>query len=147
MSNTVKNGDTVQVHYTGTLDDGSVFDSSRSEGREPIQFQVGTGQLIPGFEAGVMGMAIGESKEIIIESADAYGEYMEELVFDVPAERLPEGIEEGTVLQLMTPNGPALAKVKSINEGTAKLDHNHMLAGERLTFNIEVVNIEATVEA
>jgi peptidylprolyl isomerase len=144
---TVKNGDTVQVHYTGTLDDGTVFDSSKVEGREPIQFQIGAGQLIPGFENGVLGMSVGDSKKIVIESEDAYGEYVEELCFTVPLGNLPEGVQEGTTLQVMTPNGPALAKVVEINETEAKVDHNHMLAGERLTFDIEVVNIEETVEA
>jgi FKBP-type peptidyl-prolyl cis-trans isomerase 2 len=92
-------------------------------------------------------MSVGDSKKIVIESEDAYGEYVEELCFTVPLGNLPEGVQEGTTLQVMTPNGPALAKVVEINETEAKVDHNHMLAGERLTFDIEVVNIEETVEA
>lgn len=144
---TVKNGDTVKVHYTGTLDDGSIFDSSKVEGREPIEFKVGDGNLIPGFETGVVGMAVGDSKKVVIESEDAYGDYVEELCFTVPLGNLPEGVTEGTVLQVMTPNGPAFAKVVELNENDAKVDHNHMLAGKRLTFEIEVVNIEEVVEA
>jgi len=143
----VKTGDTIQVHYTGTLDDGSVFDSSRDEGREPIQFQIGSGQLIPGFENGVVGMSVGDSKKVVIEAEDAYGTYVEDLCFTVPTDRLPEGVTVGTALQVMTPQGPSVAKVLQIDEGNAIVDHNHQLAGQRLTFDIEVMSIEVPVEA
>jgi len=138
---TVKTGDTVKVHYTGTLEDGSVFDSSRGEGRTPIEFKLGEGQLIPGFENGVVGMSIGETKKIAIKPEDAYGPYVEELCFDVEVGRLPEGVQVGTSLQVNTPNGPAYALVTEINDGIAKVDHNHMLAGKEITFEVEVLEI------
>jgi peptidylprolyl isomerase len=145
----IKNGDTVTVHYTGTLDDGNVFDSSRVEGREPFTFQVGAGQVIPGFESGIIGAAAGETKKIVIESTDAYGDRDENLIFEVEVARLPAGIETGSQLQLMTPQGPMIAVVSEISENgqMAKIDHNHPLAGQRLNFELEILNVETTVEA
>lgn len=147
--NKVKTGDTVTVHYTGTLDNGDVFDSSRNEGREPFSFKVGANEVIPGFEAGLIGLAEGETKSITIEVADAYGEYEERMVFEAPLERLPEGVEVGTQLTMMSPQGPIPAVITSISEDrtTAKIDHNHPLAGQRLNFELEVLGINSTVEA
>jgi FKBP-type peptidyl-prolyl cis-trans isomerase 2 len=92
-------------------------------------------------------MNVGDVKKVVIESDDAYGPRVEELCFNVPVDRLPEGVTEGTALQVMTPQGPAIAKVVKIEEGNAIVDHNHQLAGQRLTFEIEVINIEENVEA
>jgi peptidylprolyl isomerase len=141
---TVKQGDTVHVHYKGTLDDGTVFDSS--EGRDPLTFTVGQGQVVPGFENAVMGMAQGEEKQARLESHDAYGERRDDLVLDVPREQLPEGMEVdvGTPLQLQQPDGtPVPVTVAALTEETVTLDANHPLAGEALTFNLTVVEIAA----
>jgi peptidylprolyl isomerase len=142
----VKTGDTVTVHYTGTLDNGDLFDSSKMDGREPFSFEIGSNSVIPGFEEGVIGMTVGESKTIAIPMENAYGPYDENLVMPAPMERLPEGTEVGTQLQLMTPQGPMVAKVTSISEDkqTAMIDHNHPLAGQQLTFELELMGITAT---
>lgn len=137
---TIKNGDTVKVHYTGKLTNGEVFDSSLSEGREPLQSQLGKEELIPGFEAGLIGMAKGEKKTITIPCADAYGDYRNDMVIPVPIEQLPEGIEKGMQLQVMTPYGPQLVTVKDITETEGLIDHNHQLAGQDLIFDLEVVS-------
>jgi peptidylprolyl isomerase len=139
---TVKNGDTVKVHYTGTLDSGEVFDSSKMEGREPFSFKIGEQSVISGFENGIVGMTVGETKTINIPVDEAYGERDEKLLFEAPIERLPQGIEVGTKLQVMTPMGPQLAEVTSIGENVAMIDHNHPLAGKALNFEIEVLEIE-----
>ena len=141
---TVKQGDTVSVHYKGTLDDGTVFDSS--EGRDPLSFTVGEGQVVPGFENAVLGMAQGEEKEARLEMHDAYGERRDDLVLDVPREQLPEGLEVdvGTPLQLQQPDGtPVPVTVAKLTDETVTLDANHPLAGEALTFNLTVVSIAA----
>lgn len=142
----VKTGDTVTVHYTGTLDNGDLFDSSKTEGREPFSFEIGTNSVIPGFEEGVIGMTVGETKSITIPVDNAYGPYDDSLVMPAPMDRLPEGTEVGTQLQLMTPQGPMVAKVASISEDnqTAMIDHNHPLAGQQLTFELELVGITVT---
>jgi len=139
----VKTGDTVTVHYTGTLESGEVFDSSKVEGREPFSFKIGEQAVIPGFENGIIGMEIGETKSINISVSEAYGERDEKLLFSAPMEKLPEGIEVGTKLQLVTPMGPQLAEVASISEDKtiAVIDHNHPLAGKVLNFDIEVLEI------
>lgn len=139
---TVKQGDTVSVHYKGTLDDGTVFDSS--EGRDPLSFTVGEGQVVPGFEHAVLGMAQGEEKQARLEMQDAYGERREDLVLDVPREQLPEGldVDVGTPLQLQQPDGtPVPVTVAKLTDETVTLDANHPLAGEALTFNLTVVSI------
>lgn len=140
----VKTGDTVKVHYTGTLNNGEVFDSSKVEGREPFSFKIGEQSVIPGFENGIIGMAVGETKKINISVEEAYGERDERLLFEAPMERLPEGVEVGSQLQVMTPMGPQLAKVTAISEEskTAMIDHNHPLAGQELNFEVEVLEIE-----
>ena len=143
----IANGDTVTVHYTGKLEDGTVFDTSLMEGREAISVVLGQGQLIPGFENGLIGMTEGEKKTVTIPKSEAYGDHEPALVFAVPNERLPEGITEGTVLTLMTPHGPSMITVVSLNEdNTSTLDHNHPLAGKTLIFDLEVVTISDTVE-
>jgi FKBP-type peptidyl-prolyl cis-trans isomerase 2 len=137
----IQNGDTVKVHYTGKLEDGTVFDSSLVEGREPLETVLGQGQLIKGFEAGLIDMSEGETKTIEIESADAYGDVNPEMVTEVPRANVPEGVKEGEMLQGMGPMGPVNVKVTEVREDVVVLDANHPLAGKKLIFDLEVVTI------
>ena len=140
---TAKSGDTVQVHYTGRLDDGTVFDSSRE--REPLEFTVGSGQVIAGFERAVEGMEVGEAREARIEVADAYGDRREDLVLDLPKEQVPEDmeIEPGMRLELRQPDGQAVpVTVAEVGAESVTLDANHPLAGQPLNFELELVGIE-----
>lgn len=137
-----KSGDTVQVHYTGTLSDGSTFDSS--EGREPLEFTLGEGGVIPGFENAVIGMAVEESKEVTIPCVEAYGEHNVEMVQEVPREALPGDmeLELGMPLQAEAPDGEVfVVTVTSLTDDKVILDGNHPLAGQDLTFNIQLVGI------
>ncbi len=130
-------GDTVALHYRGTLDDGTEFDSSA--GREPLTFTVGSGQVISGFDEAVEGMAVGEKKTFRLEPDQAYGQRRDDLIITVPSENAPEGLEPGQQVAL----GNAPATVVSVEEnGDVVVDANHRLAGEALTFDIEVVSIE-----
>ncbi len=137
----VKNGDTVSVHYTGKLDDGTVFDSSLNEGREPLTAKLGQNQLIKGFENALIDMSVGEKKTIKIESYNAYGPVVKEMVVEVPKSNLPEGVTVGQMLQAHTPQGPVNVKVVELTEDLAVLDGNHPLAGKDLTFDLEVLEI------
>ena len=137
----IQTGDTVKVHYTGKLEDGSIFDSSLTEGREPIEVTLGQGQLIPGFEAGLIDMSEGEKKTVEIESADAYGEPRAEMINEVPKANVPEGVQAGEMLQGMGPQGPVNVKVVSVTEDTVTLDANHPLSGKKLIFDLEIVSI------
>ena len=140
---TAKAGDTVQVHYEGKLQDGTVFDSS--EGRDPLSFRIGAGQVIPGFERAVDGMEVGETKMARIDVDDAYGERREDLELDVPREQLPQelDVEVGTPLQLQQPDGRAVpVTVTALDEESVKLDANHPLAGQPLQFELTLVDIE-----
>jgi peptidylprolyl isomerase len=137
-----KNGDNVKVHYTGTLEDGTVFDSSVD--REPIQFTLGNGQLIKGFEDAVTGMSVGETKTVRISSNEAYGPHRDELILKFNKSDFPPSIEpkEGLVLNLRSQDGKSLmAEIKGISGDTVTLDGNHPLAGKDLTFKIELVEI------
>ncbi len=137
-----KQGDTVKIHYTGTLEDGSVFDSSRE--REPLQFTLGSGQVIPGFDEAVTGMETGDSKTTSIKSDEAYGPYREEMVADVEREKFPPDIDPqvGQELQLMQENDqPMIVKVIEVADSKVTLDGNHPLAGKDLTFELELVEI------
>lgn len=139
---TVKSGDNVKVHYTGTLADGSQFDSS--QGREPLEFQVGAGQVIAGFDDAVSGMAVGDSKTVTIPAAQAYGEHNPEMVQQVPREAIPGEIElhEGLMLGAQGPQGEQLSfVVKGFDDEKVALDGNHPLAGKDLTFALELVAI------
>jgi peptidylprolyl isomerase len=137
-----KQGDTVTVHYTGRLEDGTVFDSS--QGKDPLQFTIGEGQLIPGFEKGVLGMEPGQSKTVNIPAEDAYGPYKPELVTEVERSQLPPDLEleVGMQLQGSQPDGRIAAfTVKDITDTTVTLDANHRLAGKDLIFDIEMVSV------
>jgi peptidylprolyl isomerase len=136
-------GDTVKVHYTGRLDDGSVFDSSK--GREPLEFTIGRGRLIRGFEEASIGMSPGESRTVRIPSGQAYGPHSKELVIDFPKDQFPTAIkpEEGLALSMRQPDGSvAEVVITGVSEDTVTLDANHPLAGKDLTFEIEMVEIE-----
>jgi peptidylprolyl isomerase len=138
----VSNGDTVKVHYTGKLSDGTVFDSSKD--REPLEFTLGQGQIIPGFEEAVVGMELGESKVTEISADKAYGPHREEMVVEVDKDQLPEDVDPqvGQRLQAQTENGQTVPVVVTEVQGeTVKLDANHPLAGKDLTFEIELVEV------
>lgn len=138
-----KQGDTVLVHYKGTLDDGTIFDSS--EGGDPISFTIGGGEVISGFETAIEGMSIGDEKTQKIESEHAYGPRRDELIFRVGREQLPDGseVEVGDVLRIGFPDGSSAAvKVAEMDEASLTLDANHPLAGKDLTFELRLVSIE-----
>ena len=137
----IESGTTVKVHYKGTLNDGAVFDSS--EGREPLEFQVGTGQVIQGFDAAVQTMETGTSKTITIPCAEAYGDVVPELIATVPQTQFPEEIqpEVGQTLELQSPQGNLPVRVMEINEEGVLLDGNHPLAGQDLTFELTLVDV------
>jgi peptidylprolyl isomerase len=139
---TAKSGDTVKIHYTGTLDNGTQFDSS--EGREPLEFALGGGQVIPGFDKAVDGMAVGESKTVTIPAEEAYGQRHEQLVQEVPRSALPEEMEPavGMQLQSQSPDGQVMnLVVTEVADESITVDANHPLAGQALTFAIELVAI------
>ncbi|MCE2497191.1 MAG: peptidylprolyl isomerase [Flavobacteriales bacterium] len=139
----VKQNDTVRVHYTGTLENGEVFDSSRE--RKPLEFTLGQGQLIPGFENGVIDMKINETKTVQIRAADAYGEHRAELIQEVPKNQLPPEIkpEVGLGLVSRTPDGCEMPlTVTEVRDESIMVDANHPLAVKDLTFEIELVEIK-----
>jgi FKBP-type peptidyl-prolyl cis-trans isomerase 2 len=131
-------GDMVAVHYVGTLDDGSQFDSSRDRG-VTLDFTIGAGQMIAGFDGGVRGMAEGETRVIRIEPADAYGEYDPSLVVQVLPDQVPEGVQVG--MQLQDPFTGQAVTVTAVTADYVEIDTNHPLAGEALTFEIEMISI------
>ncbi|MDF1596894.1 MAG: FKBP-type peptidyl-prolyl cis-trans isomerase [Acidimicrobiia bacterium] len=129
-------GDRVTVHYTGMLDDGSEFDSSLDG--DPLEFEMGAGQVIPGFERAVEPLSVDESATFRLEPGDAYGETRDDLVFDVPAANAPDGLTVGDSVQLAT-GQPAI--VLNVSEATVQVDANHPLAGQALTFTVELVSV------
>jgi len=140
---TVENGQKVSVHYVGTLDDGTEFDSSHSRG-EPIMFEVGSGQLIAGFDSSIVGMAVGETKEITLGPTEAYGEANPELLQSFPQASFPPdfNFEVGEVVQGQNQAGqPVFAKIDSVGDEDVVLDLNHPMAGKTLNFAIELVSI------
>ena len=138
----VKTGDTVAIHYTGKLTDGTTFDSS--DGRDPLEFVVGSGQIIPGLDVALPGMTVGDKKVVQIDAKDAYGPINPEMRQSVPREGIPAEIplEIGTQLQMQTPDGQALpVMVVEVDEATVTLDANHPLAGKDLQFDFELMKI------
>ena len=133
----VADNDRVTVHYRGTLDSGEEFDSSR--GRDPFVFVVGTGQVIAGFDDAVRGLAVGETVTVRIEAEQAYGEHRDDRVIEVPRDQAPAGLAEGDRLTLG--NGTR-ATVLELTETAVRLDTNHALAGQALTFEIELLSID-----
>lgn len=137
-----KMNDTVKVHYTGMLKDGTVFDSSFD--REPLEFTIGEGMVIPGFERGIIGMDVGETKEIDVPPEDAYGEYREDMIIPVARQNIPPHInpEPGMVLQLHDPHGGVtFVRVLDMDEHVVRLDANHPLAGKELHFTVKLMEI------
>ncbi len=142
MSTTAQEGNMVTVHYTGTLNDGNTFDSS--EGRDPLQFQIGNGQVIPGFENGIIGMSEGEVKTIHLASDQAYGEVNPEALQEVPKSRFPDDFAPviGETVSGQTGDGRGFqAKIISEQDDSLTLDFNHPLAGQDLTFKVELVSV------
>lgn len=138
----IENGKFVLVDYTGTLNDGQIFDSS--EGREPLEFEIGTGAVIPAFEEAVKAMQIDEEKEIDIEAKNAYGEYNNELLQDVPLDEIKKFMEpkEGLTIQVQLANGQqAPALIKTVGESNVQIDFNHPLAGKDLKFKLKLAAI------
>jgi FKBP-type peptidyl-prolyl cis-trans isomerase 2 len=139
--NKIKTGSKVSVNYTGRLEDGTVFDSSLNEGREPLSITVGNGELIKGFEDGLIDMSEGENKTVTITSENAYGEYRGELISDIKLDMLPTDVKVGDELIGESDMGPIRVKVMEIGDGVASLDANHPLAGKTLIFDLEVLSV------
>ncbi|MBS3143364.1 peptidylprolyl isomerase [Candidatus Woesearchaeota archaeon] len=141
----VKKGDKVKVEYTGTLDDGTVFDSSaHGDHSHPIEFEVGSGMVIEGFDMGVTGMKKGEEKEITIKPEDGYGNVNPKAVQKIPRDQLPKGPEPkaGMILLLSTPDGQQFpVKIKEVSNNEIVIDMNHPLAGKTLHFKIKVIGV------
>jgi len=138
----VKEGSAVKVHYTGKLSDGSVFDTSKDG--EPLDFKVGDGMVIKGFETAILGMTAGESKTVTLVVEDAYGPIREDLLAEVEREKLPqtESLEVGKTLEVQQPDGQSfMVKVTGLTETMVSLDANHPLAGQDLTFDIELLEL------
>ncbi len=138
----VKNGDTVKIHYTGKLEDGSVFDSSMNS--EPLEFTVGNAQMIPGFENAVIGMNKEESKTIQIDPENAYGPHRKELIIEVKKDQFPPDLkpEVGMQIQIGNEDGEStVATITNVTEAVIVLDANHPLAGKDLVFDIQVIEI------
>ena len=133
-------GSTVNVHYTGKLKSGEVFDSS--EGKDPLSFTIGTGQIIPGFENAIIGKNAGDKVTIEIDTKEAYGEYREDLLVKVENDQLPGPVEVGQVLQADNGGQPVNVTVKEVNEDHVIIDGNHPLSGTDLIFDIEVVRFQ-----
>lgn len=137
----IENGKIVAVHYTGKFKTGETFDSS--EGRDPLKFQVGSGQIISGFEAAIIGKNVGDKVTVNIQPEDAYGLVREDLIVKVPMEQMPGKVEVGQSLQAQADNGQAVnVTVTEVNEDHVIIDGNHPLAGQELVFDIEIVEIE-----
>jgi len=137
-----KHGDTVKVHYTGTLEDGTTFDSSRQ--RDPLEFEIGSGMVIPGFEQAVEGMSPGETRTETLSAEQAYGPYQDEMRTKVGRHRIPAGLElqAGQRLQVKGPDGETSAvTITEVTATSVTLDANHPLAGKDLSFEIELVEI------
>lgn len=138
----LKKGDTIKVHYTGKIDDGTVFDTSKD--REPLEFTIGEGKLIPGFEDAVLGLSVGDVETVKIPAEEAYGEKREDMKVEIDKKQIPDDInpEIGQRLQIQQKDGGSLqVTVTKMTDTTVTLDANHELAGEDLTFEIEVLEV------
>lgn len=142
MAQTATPGDTVRVHYVGTLDNGERFDTS--VGGDPLEFKLGEGQVIPGFDEAITGMTIGETKQVRIPPEEAYGPYREEMVLDVPRTQLPEdaSLQEGQQVQMQQGEYVFVAVVEKVEEENVIFNANHPLAGEALNFDLKLMEIE-----
>jgi FKBP-type peptidyl-prolyl cis-trans isomerase 2 len=137
----IQMGNVVSVHYTGKLTDGEMFDSS--EGRDPLTFQMGSGQIIPGFETALVGKNVGDKVTINIQPDDAYGQVREDLIVKVDKSQMPGDVYEGMSLQAQAEDGQAInVTVKEVYSDHVMIDGNHPLAGKELVFDIEVVSVQ-----
>ncbi len=137
----IQNGNIIDVHYTGKLTDGSVFDSS--EGRDPLRFQVGSGQIIPGFEGAIIGKNIGDKVTVTIAPEDGYGQESQDLFVKIPVEKLPGVVQVGQVLEATSEDGrSSQVVVHEVHDDHCVINGNHPLAGKELVFDIEVVSIQ-----
>lgn len=139
----IESGNKVKIEYKGTLDDGTVFDSSETHG-EPLEFETGAGQVIPGFEEAVIGMENGEEKTFKLQPEEAYGNHNPELIKDVPRDQMPTDQEPEAGMMLITelPNGAKLpAVITEVTDDTVTIDLNHPLAGKVLTFEIKIIEV------
>ena len=135
-------GDTIKIHYTGKFEDGTVFDSSRS--KDPFEFKLGEGSVLPAIEEAIIGMTEGENKSAVLAPEKAYGPFRKELIKKITREKFPENVElkVGLYLKIKQENGkPALVRVIGLDEATVTLDANHPLAGKTLVFDIELIDI------
>ena len=140
----VENGNTVSVHYRGTLNDGTEFDSSHSRG-EPLTFQVGAGQMISGFDAALPGMAVGETKSITLTPDQAYGDTNPEAITDIPKTAFPDGFDFQVDAMIQGQNDmgqPLVGTINEVKENDVTIDFNHPMAGKDLNFEIELVSID-----
>jgi len=138
----IQNGDTVTLNYTGKLEDGTMFDSSLVPGRTPLKATIGQGLFIKGFENALLDMTKGESKTVEILPEDAYGMNTPEMIMEIPKSAVPMNVEVGQMLQGSSPNGPMNVKVLEVKEETIVIDANHPLAGKKLIFELEVLEVE-----
>ena len=139
---TVKKGDKIKVEYTGTLDDGTEFDSTEKHG-QPLEFEVGSGQIIKGFDDAVEGMEMDQEKEINLKPEEAYGDHNPDLIKEIPRDKVPmDNVEVGMMLAMQLQNGQQIpAKVTEVTDSTVKVDLNHPLVGKNLNFKIKVVGV------
>jgi len=138
---TVKKGDKIKVDYTGSLENGEVFNASSRHG-EPLAFEAGAGVVVPGFDAAVIGMEIGEEKTVILKPKEAYGMPDEKSVQKVPVNKFPKEAKEGMMIGVPLPNGQQIpARIVKIDESSVTIDMNHLLAGKTLIFKIKIVEI------
>ena len=138
----VEKGDKVRVEYTGTLENGEVFDSTERHGGEPLEFVVGAGEMIKGFDEAVLGMEEGEEKEITLGPGEAYGDHNPDYVQKLPAEKFPAGVQEGMTIGINTTMGQIPARVVEVGPEEITVDMNSPLAGKTLNFKLKVVGVE-----
>jgi len=139
---TVEKGSKIKVEYTGSFEDGEVFDASEKHG-EPLAFEAGAGMVVPGFDAAVIGMEVGEEKSVTLKPEEAYGEPHPNAVQIVPRDKFPAEAEEGMVIGVPLPNGQQIpAKITKIDDKEVTIDMNHPMAGKVLVFKIKIVSIE-----
>jgi FKBP-type peptidyl-prolyl cis-trans isomerase 2 len=138
----IKQGSKVKAHYTGRLNDDDVFDTSMQDGRDPLEFTIGEGALLPAFENELLGLATGDKKTFELTSDDAYGPYRDDLRLTVPRTNVPQGVEVGQSLQGNFNNEMITFMVRQVNEDNVIVDANHPLAGKALIFDVEIVEID-----
>ena len=130
-------GDKVRIHYTAKLEDGTLVDSS--EGKDPLEFEAGSDQLIPGVSNAVIGMAVGDAKSVTVTPEQGYGEHHPEAVQQVPKDQFPPEVKAGDMFKAVTPGGEVMVRVTEVVDDTVTVDANHPLAGQTLLFDLEVV--------